>query len=302
MSIILYILAAALSILSAAVIGVILWRIISKKQFPLFTLLFLILPAGQLFTLYSIRSESWSVFWLTGVLLGLLADVLLLIYIISQEKKTAAEEELNEVQHRIVLEKNHYDAVQERRAQLEDIRLDFSNRLEAVSKLTHSGEDDTAREIVAALSDQLNRTRENPYCAIPVVNAVLAEKEKECEAAGIGLSVNLPLTYPLAVSPMHLCSIFSNILDNAIAACQKAQGVDKPVIRLSSLADGDYLFIKATNPWYEQSPKPMLIHGYGFRILSEIAKRYGGNFQSNYRDGKFTVVMSLLAVDPAAEV
>ncbi|MDR3278731.1 MAG: ATP-binding protein [Oscillospiraceae bacterium] len=234
--------------------------------------------------------------------MGLAASVLLLIYAVSQEKKTAVEEELKETRHIMKLEKAHYAAVEQRREELASIRRDFSGRLEAVVGLTRSGEDDAVRGLIAALSEKIGGTRERPYCDIPVINAVLTEKTYESAAAGIELTIDLSLPRALAVEPMHLCSIFSNILDNAITACKNPMAGDRPVIRLSSLADGDYLFIKVVNPSGEPRKNALPGHGYGMRILSELAKQYGGGCQTEYSGGEFTAVVSLLAAESAAAV
>jgi len=297
------ILIIALTVFLAAAIGVLIWRVFLTKRIPIFILLFLILPVGQLFMLYSFRFESWSVYWVLGVLLGLAANISLLVYAIVQEKKTATQEELKEAKHKMELEKAHYNATEKRREQLAEIRKDFNERLDVVSTLVSSGKEERARKMITDFADKISLTRENPFCTIPVVNAVLAEKEKICKELNIELSVNINIPNPLAVSPMHLCSIFSNILDNAINACKKAQITEthKPVIRLSSKVDGDYLFIKATNPSDKPNYLPTPGRGYGIRILTDLAKRYGGVFQSNYKDGVFTVVISLLALESTAK-
>jgi signal transduction histidine kinase len=279
-------------LLIAAVI--VIWRVASTRRAPTSLCLFFILPVGQLFMLYSFSFEQWSLYWLFGVLLGLVANILLLTYTISQERKTAALEELRETRYRIELEKSHYEIVAERIGELEKMCTDFNAKLEAVANLARSGEDAIARDSIAALAERINRTKENPYCNIPVINAILTEKEKDCAAAGIVLSVDLKLPDALTVEPMHLCSIFSNILDNAIAACRKIQGMDKPVIRLSSLTDGDYLVIKSVNPSVAPT-KPAPGRGYGTRILTELAAKYDGDHISEYKNGVFTVLLSLTA-------
>jgi signal transduction histidine kinase len=297
MSVVVILLNIALILVFAAAIGIILWRVITVRRVPVNLCLFLILPVGQLFMLHSFSFDEWTVFWLFGLVLGLAADILLLIYTISQEKKTAIEEELRETRHRIELEKSHYEAVEQRREELDKIRKAFSEKLETVAEFARSGENEEARESISALAEKINRTKENPYCAIPVINAVLTEKEQNCVESGIDLSVDLNLPNTLAAMPLHLCSIFSNILDNAIAACREIRSAEKPIIRLSSIVDGDYLFIKTTNPSDKPKHKSVPGHGYGIKIVSELTKQYGGDFQSNYCDGKFTAVASLLAVD-----
>ena len=293
---------AALIALITAAVAVIVPRVIKNRRLPIFITVFLILPIGQLLLLHSFRFESWSVYWMLGALLGLLADLLLLLYTILQEKKNAAEEELKDARHRASLEKSHYDSVLRRREELAGIRRDWLMRLNTVANLISDGKDEQSGDAIAALANRINDTNENQYCAIPVVNAILAEKEKKCKSAGIELLIELYLPPTPAVSPVHLCSIFSNILDNAIDACSKLHSSNKPVIRLKSLVEGDYLFIKATNPSDAPNSKPGSGRRYGFMILSELATRYGGSFQKDYRDGIFTAVVTLLLYSQCTEV
>lgn len=281
----------ALILLLIIAAGIIVRRVIVTRKIPLHICLFPILPVSLLLMLYSLSFDEWSVSWVLGLLLGLAANILLLIHAISQEKKIAAQEELREIQHRLELEKSHYEAALHRQEELEKIRIDFNEKLEAIAGAVRSGGDAGARESITALAERIRRTKENPYCAVPVINAVLTQKEQDCAAAGITLSVDLKLPDTLAASPMHLCSIFSNILDNAIAACRKIG--DNPMIRLSSIVDGDYLIIKAVNPSNEPRRKPAPGRGYGLRILFELVRQYGGDFTSGYRDGFFTTVISL---------
>lgn len=286
----------ALILILIAAAGIGLWRMITTRRFPLAVCLFLILPAGLLLMLHSSSFEEGSVSWVLGLLLGMLAYILLLLYTIQQEKRTAAQEELLETKHRIELEKSHYEAVLHRRGELEKLRRDFNEKLETVAGLIRSEEDAQARRSISGLAAEISRTEEKRYCKIPVINAVLTQKEAECGEAGIVLEVDLNLPDELAAEPMHLCSIFSNILDNAIAACRNIECGDKPVIRLASMEAGDYLMIKAVNPSNKPKHKAVPGHGYGLRILSELAKQYGGEFQGSYRDGMYTAVISLLVM------
>jgi len=286
---------ALISVLIIAA-GVIVWRIATARRVPVSMYLFFVLPVGQFLMLYSISFEEWSIFWLMGLVLSLAANALILAYTISQEKTTAAQEELRDTQHEIELEKSHYEAVQQRMEELEVIRKDFNKKLETVANLAREGEDASARDNIALLAEKINSTRENPYCDIPVINAILTEKEQECEAAGIILSIDLKIPDTLTFAPMHLCSIFSNIIDNAVTACRKLTDTEKPVIGVSSLTDGDYLVIKATNP-SDIPEKAAIGRGYGTRILKELTERYNGDYMSDYKDGIYTVLLSLLVTE-----
>lgn len=285
-----------------AAAGAILWRYHTTRKLPVFLCLFLILPLGQAFLLYSLSFSEWSVFWVLGLILSIAAIVLLLIHTGLQEEKSRARDALQEMQHRRNLEKAHFAAVEQRRAELDEIQNDFHEKLETIAALIRTGGEDAAREGISELAEKIARTRENPYCSIPVINAVLTEKAHDCADAGIALSIQLHLPDMLDIESTHLCSIFSNLLDNAIAACKQLQIEKKPVIHLTSMVDGDYLFIKSVNPSAPPSKQRLPGRGYGSRILADLAARYGGSYQSSYHGGEFISVMALLGSSHAKSV
>ena len=125
-----------------------------------------------------------------------------------------------------------------------------------------------------------------------MVNAVLSEKERLCHEKGITLSVDLALPAGLTVESIHLCSIFGNLLDNAIRGAETA-GAERPAVSLRSLREGDYLFLKVTNPSPPPQP-PREGRGLGTQILTELAQRYGGDYQTEFKDGVFSAVVCLL--------
>lgn len=239
---------------------------------------------------YAYISHAGVLFWLASIALGGCSVVFLLYYVVSLEEKTALETELRDTQHRMALEQSHYRAVEARREELAKIRHDFNNQLAAIRLLMQAGEQKDAQSMLDRLSADLDATRENVYCAVPVVNAVLAKKDAQCRKAGIALHAELTLPETPGIEPLHLCSVLSNLLDNAIHGCT---GMEKPVITLTSAMAGDYLFLKTVNP----SAPPQEVkagHGYGTKILRELAEKYDGSFNASYERGVFTAVISLL--------
>lgn len=277
---------------------VLLARTLQARRFSgIYLPIFLILISLSC-THYAYISSAGGLFWCVSALLGGLSVVLLLYYVISLEKKTALEQELQDVHYTMELEQAHYRAVEERREELARIRHDFNNQLATISLLIQAGEQKDAEAMLHKLGEGIAATQENVYCAIPVVNAVLAEKADQCAKAGIRLETELNLPWELAVEPLHLCSIFANLLDNAIHGCA---GQKEPVITLASHMAGDYLFLRTVNPAAPpQAPAPG--HGYGSRILKELAARYDGSYETSYETsyeagengGSFVAVVTLL--------
>lgn len=273
---------------------------LGAKRVQPFLFLFLILPIGQIITIYGFLFLTWTGFWVLSVVLSFVADLVLLAYTISQEKKVELEESLREIRNQRELEQLHYNEVERRREELHIIRDSFNRQLASAARYIDIGEEESARNLIRSLADEINNTKENPYCAIPVVNAVLTEKARECTELHIDLHVALELPPHITISQMHLCSIFSNLMDNAIEACKRLPQGTNPAIRLSAKRVGDYLLIKVINP-SKVPAKTLAGRGYGSRILSDLAAWYGGAYQGEYKNGVFTAITSILAADAMAE-
>lgn len=280
--------------LYALICVLIIWifRMLHMQTFQPFYLLYLVFPISQGIMLYCSIYGNIQYLWLLGVVLSLGAQIALLIYTISQEERSELEDKLRETRHMMALEQEHYKEVENRQEELAHIRHDFNNQLAAIGQLIRNGEDQEAEQLVYALGDAIKGPKENPYCSIPVANAILTEKARTCAEKGIQFETELQIPSTVSIEPMLLCSIFSNLMDNAIRGTEAAD-IEERLIRLVARKDGDYLFIKVTNP----APPPELgknrRHGYGKLILEEIAQRYNGASQGNYQDGIYSAVISL---------
>jgi len=263
---------------------------------------FLFIIGGQLLynlnNMLNIISHSAEIDLLAvaGTMIMVIGNIAILQILITTSKKKEAEDELKKTRHAMELEQSHYRETEKRREELIKIRHDFNNQLSVISRLIRTGEENLAQDMISTLSKEIIETKENPYCNIPVINAILTDKAKTCKELGIMFAVNLELPQSLSVEQMHLCSVFSNLLDNAINACKNQKSTNTPTIQLNSMVDGDYLFIKLTNPSNEPHKKPMAGRGYGSQILLDLSARYGGSYRGEYNAGVFTAVVTLLTV------
>ena len=264
------------------------FRRFSRLYIPAF-----LFPLSLMGMSYAFATPVGDWMFLLSLLLGCGALTALMYLLGSLEEKQSLEIQLRETRHAMELEQAYYRNIEEQREKLSHIRHDFKNQLASISALLQLGEEQEARDMIHSVSRMIDDTRESIYCAIPVVNAVLSEKERLCREKGITLQVELALPADLTVKSIHLCSIFGNLLDNAIRAAAAA-GSEHPVISLRSLREGDYLFLKVTNPSPPPQP-PEKGRGIGTRILTDLACQYGGDYQTEYRDGIFSAVVCLLA-------
>lgn len=272
----------------------IIWvfRLLRMQVFQPFYLLYLVFPISQGIMLYCSIYGNIHLLWLIGVILSLGAQIALLISTITQENKTELEEKLRDTRHMMALEQKHYREVEKRQEEMTHIRHDFKNQLAAVEQLIRNGEEQEAEQLVYAIGKAIKATKENPYCGIPVANAILTEKARVCAEKNIRFDSELQIPTSITVEPMLLCSIFSNLMDNAIRGAETISASER-YIRLAAKMDGDYLFIKASNPSTPPSQGINNRQGYGRLILEDIAQRYNGASQHKYLDGVYSAVITL---------
>lgn len=269
--------------------GIYIWKIIDDKKTYSHLAFFFILPGCFFAVLYTFVSDLGSTQRWLGLVLTFIGNSVLLLYVL-----WIAHRETRNIAR---LEHAYAQEVNNRRENFIMIRHDFNNQLATIGRLIRNGEDSSSQNMIEALSKEIQQTNENPYSNIPVVNAIITEKARVCAQWGIGFNVELDMPERLSVENIHLCSIFGNLLDNAINACKQTDPATQPAIRLQAMVDGDYLFIKLTNPSNKPPKKKAFGRGYGSRILSDLAARYQGEYSGEYENGLYTASVLLLALD-----
>lgn len=97
------------------------------------------------------------------------------------------------------------------------------------------------------------------------------------------------------------CSLFGNLLDNAIEACEQIKGEERRV-NLYLKYQGEMLFIDISNnidkppvnkngKW-QTTKKDKKIHGYGLKSVEEIVKKYDGEIAYQIEEKVFNVHLS----------
>ncbi len=118
------------------------------------------------------------------------------------------------------------------------------------------------------------------------VDAAVNYKMTMAKVNGVTVETMLAVPPKLPFEQQDICSLLSNLLDNAIEACAECDKQKK--ITLSIRPNQEYLFIRVTNPANigKASARRRLtltttkpdrdLHGYGTRIIRSIAEKYAG--------------------------
>lgn len=231
-----------------------------------------------------------------GAVCCIVADVVMICGIYRYLQSRQMQDHMKLLQEQLELQQSYYRQMQENIQQINHIRHDLSNQLQAAYQLLQNGHSDHVRTQLDDLQQNLREKVGPSYCANLMVDVVLSDKARTCRELGIRLDVAVELPKELSINSSHLCSIFSNLLDNSIKGIQES-GTTQPYIDLRASICAGCLSIHCFNPANAQKTKvshdPLRRHGLGLDILSHLAKEYNGSLQTQLLDGTFQTVMIL---------
>ena len=289
-----------------------LWnRIVNKSTSSRLNLSLILFPAAQTFAMVGMVADhagnadakqhpmvqANSTLVLTiSFLTFLVADIVYLYFMADLEKKAVLEREVSSLKYARQLEEQHFKQIEQKRYEVAKIRHDINNQLASIKSMVHSRHIEQAEELIGELENTVSRTQEYRYCSIPVVNAVISEKNKEAEKYGIRLVTKIDIPDSAGITQHHLCSAFANMIDNAIRAERgfTEKDSDKKIINVDAVSDSVSVYITVRNyvSGVEISREDdSSLHGYGQKILGDIAEIYSGTFDTTEKNGEYTCTL-----------
>lgn len=162
---------------------------------------------------------------------------------------------------------------------------DIDKHMSAISQLVGQGRYDEVRTYIRQAGFSFRETKKLYLCGNTLLNAVLSDKVTEAESKGITLSVRGDLPDTLAIQSNDLCSLFVNILDNAIEACEKIPPGRRRTIDLLLKIKQGFVYFECRNdvpPTAGAAPNldgpERDGRGYGLAIIRGIVEKYHGVF------------------------
>lgn len=266
-----------------------------KKEY----LMFLVFPISQMMMIAGDYKalKNLDALGVAGIVLSVIADLVLVYVLIHGSQKEKLEKELEKTRYLNEIESERNRIMEKRQEELFEMKSSFEKRIAEINDSFALGNKEQAEQDIDRLQEELERSRQKVYCRHAVVNAVLSEKEKDCSELGFELDTNLMIPEKLNVEPLNICSIFSNLLDNAIEAVEELPENQRK-ISVQGEIKGNYLFVKVENPTTKEHAqrKKRKGHGYGTQILQDIAKKYEGQYLATFEKNIYTATVGVKAV------
>lgn len=204
-----------------------------------------------------------------------------------------------------LLEQN-YTAVN--RAYSQNARLfhDFHRHLEVLRQLAGKYHAPELSRYIDSIISPVQNISSMVWTGNQTVDYILNSRHAKAEESGIHMEMNIEYPYNTNIKANDLCTILSNLLDNALEAAAAMPADNAPCgcsINLTIRRIHNILVIKLKN----SSPKPsytpegelstakkgLLLHGWGMKNIESTVQKYDGVIQTSYSGHIFQTTITM---------
>lgn len=180
-------------------------------------------------------------------------------------------------------------------------RHDISSQLRCLGQFLAEGRTEEALDYLQRIGNHFEELAVRKYyTGNEILDIVINQKILEIRGKGIEIEFEGKMDRPDFMDTYDLCTIFSNMLDNGIEACEKVQD-QEAVIQVSVLTHGNTVFFQFANPatpeMYEAVKRGRTTkedkrgHGFGMENVKRALDRNGGEIEYLYKEGKLIIEM-----------
>jgi len=173
---------------------------------------------------------------------------------------------------------------------------EYKNQISCIESLLDKKQYSKLEEYVKKINGSLNNEPDTINTNNVIVNAILNTKYQEADAKGIVFVFRVNDLSELKIKDEDVVTILSNLLNNAIEACETCEG--KKVIKFKFVKEDDMTIIAVKNTFnydvkYEngeiKSTKTTNVdeHGVGIKNVLKSIEKYGGSYVIEDKNKEF---------------
>ncbi|MGL5711389.1 MAG: ATP-binding protein [Paraclostridium sp.] len=242
-----------------------------------------------------LRGELYYFEKFVGPQLIVVSCVLLILLFrkIIVENKLEAQNEL--IKNKLDMQYTYYLNIQESHMKVKKLYHDINNHICCIDKLNNTKE---VNEYVNNLKDEIKEFKSIYNTGNMILDIIINEKSIICIKKGIKFNCDINFSKVDFIKPIDVSSIFSNVLDNAIEACDKIDSQDiEKYIRIKGTISKSYFIIKCENSKINTlrrnknllltDKKDKFVHGIGLQSIKSSIQKYKGELLFEDEKDKF---------------
>lgn len=215
-------------------------------------------------------------------LLLVLSNVCLILSIrkIIVDNKLIAEGKL--IKEKIKMQHIHYINMQQDHMKVRQLHHDIKNHIACI-KGVNSNE---ATNYIRTIEMELDKYDNSFNTGNMILDIILIEKSKVCKQHNIKLLIDINnFDTCNFIDSIDICSIFSNILDNAIESCEKIRDSKREIILRGTIVNEFFVIrientkqnkVNIKNNNIKTDKKNTYLHGLGIKNIKDSVFKYNG--------------------------
>lgn len=174
------------------------------------------------------------------------------------------------------------------------IKHDMKNHLMVIASYLNSGDIEAAKAYASQILDKLNAVYSYIETGNSLMSHILSEKLNFARSKGISVKAEIENLSFARMESLDFSAVLSNLLDNAIEACEK-EASPEIFVRISRKRSYDTILVTnkisasvlAENPDLNSAKPNSESHGMGVKQIRSIAEKYDGLCGFNEENGWF---------------
>lgn len=238
-------------------------------------------------------------------LLMLMSVTVLLLLSVKQQQAKRFREMTELSEQYMTAQARHFEQTRAADAEMRMLRHDMKNHIAVMNGLYESGKTTELGEYLKELSGRFSETQAVNITGNEIADAIISEKRAVAETSGTKLVCDGSLK-GLAINAVILCTVLSNLLDNAIEAAEQTD--NERIITLTAKRTGSFYFISISNPCrgYVDVSADMITtkpdrehHGLGLKSVQNTLEKCGGTLELSCKKAGEGYVFTAEVILPA---
>jgi sensor histidine kinase YesM len=233
-----------------------------------------------------------------GTVIGMLIQIVLVMLLAVSRNVYKEKEELS---NKYLSEQNeHYAYLEERESETKRFRHDIKSHMVLLNDFLEDRECEKAKEYIYKVYGELNKLGKVISVNNGIVNAILNRYSSDAQKEHVKLHIKGQLPEECHIEAFDLCTIFSNLLSNALEAAKESEGKS---IEVECGYTTDMVFIIIQNDYsgnvegsdgkFFTNKRNKEYHGFGLQNIERSVKKYFGNMNIEASD-KFIVRIRMM--------
>lgn len=227
------------------------------------------------------------------LILSNISFIKILSYIVKSKyidiENSVIKEKMN-MQHQLYL------GINESQVKVRKLYHDINNHIECLKNLYSKNNE--CENYIKSIEKELMEYKPINSTGNMILDIIINNKKDICENYNINLKVNINFSKCGFIEIIDVCSIFSNIIDNAIQACKKI--TDKETfININGTIVNKMFVLKCENSKQNKikfnkkeiitDKKDEFVHGLGIKSITSSVKKYDGDICIDFTNNKFLI-------------